>query len=711
MSMAFHPDGFTNKNKWKRDTPAGDEEDIIIELTDDEEPESTGEAGAQAAGGAEERAAKFGAAKASSGSEENKNKEKEKKSGRGPALKGLLAEAEEAVTRRNDPAYRREAAKRRAEAKIRRAGKRREYLALQNKQRSPLETLLWFLPEIIKYVYAVVMTIRGAIVAGDASYAWIGFLELAAIFMLSNAIVGRNRVAAYIVNYALMLACNLQYMFLYFSGSYLTLVMVTNTDSLNGLSGRTVLYGFTLVLMIVCSCLPIRHVRMRGLPSTGFLSAALAVELAATMAIGNQYSAFYGLYSLYEAGEKQAKLASSAASGDNVTSEFYQGEVQSNITKPQNLSEKPNVVLIFTEGISQNIVEDDRNIMPNVKAYENKSVNFTNYYNHTFATYRGLIGQLYSGYQLENYDTSTLVSIEDIFKEEGYQTSFINTEPLNLHFSSYLDSMNFDTVVADKKNLDGPNQSMSDKDAYSLLYETISDQSTAGKPFFTCIYTYGTHLSLDSPDEKYGDGSNTLLNKFYNDDVQFGKFMDKLYSGPLGDNTIVVFTGDHCAYADQQYLDTFPDYSRTFGSVDRIPLFIYYKGIEKSTIDAVGRNSLDLAPTILDYLDISKPNYFLGCTLFADAANNNSYDTVYYDSDWLLSTSEGDVEQLTDTEENILESQLTDYFKAKKQTPETLEDAIDKKNAKKAAEKKAESASKSTAASAAASSESRTESK
>ncbi|MEE8825727.1 MAG: sulfatase-like hydrolase/transferase [Eubacteriales bacterium] len=700
--MTFRPDGFTNRNKWKRNTPS-DDEDIIIELTDDEEPETAGADGKEATENREKMPAGHDAEQVSS-EKDGGDKNREKKSGKTFSPGDVLADVRLAFVRRNDPAYRRETAKRRAENKIRRAERKRDYLALQNRKRTPLELLLWFLPEIVKYVYAVVMTIRGATVAGDASYAWIGFLELAAIFALSNAIVGRNRVAAYIVNYALMLAYNLQYMFLYFSGSYLTLVMITNTDSLNGLSGRTVLYGFTLILMIVCSCLPIRHVRMRGISSTGCLSVALAIELAATMGLGGKYSAFYGLYSLYAAGEKQAKLASSAASGENMTSEFYQGEVQSNITKPANLSEKPNVVLIFTEGISQNIVEDDRNIMPNVKAYENKSINFTNYYNHTFATYRGLIGQLYSGYQLENYDTSTLVSIEDIFKAQGYQTAFINTEPLNLHFLSYLDSMNFDTVVADKKNLDGPNQSMSDKDAYSLLYETITDQSTAGKPFFTCIYTYGTHLSLDSPDEKYGDGSNTLLNKFYNDDVQFGNFMSKLYSGKLGDNTIVIFTGDHCAYADQQYLDTFPDYSRQFGSVDRIPLFIYYKGIEKSTIDAAGRNSLDLAPTILDYLDMSAPNYFLGCTLFADAANNNSYDTIYYDSDWMLSTGNGDVEELTDTEKSIMESQLTDYFKAKQQTPETVEDAINKKNAEKKAESTA-SSKKAASAKAASSSE------
>lgn len=40
--------------------------------------------------------------------------------------------------------------------------------------------------------------------------------------------------------------------------------------------------------------------------------------------------------------------------------------------------------------------------------YEDRSFNFINYYNHTAATYRGLIGQLYSGHQYNNNDENTL---------------------------------------------------------------------------------------------------------------------------------------------------------------------------------------------------------------------------------------------------------------------------------------------------------------
>ena len=96
------------------------------------------------------------------------------------------------------------------------------------------------------------------------------------------------------------------------------------------------------------------------------------------------------------------------------------------------------MILIFTEGLSRSIIWDERNIMPNLRALESESLSFTNYYNHTFATFRGLIGQLYSGYQFDNLDTNGLISLQAILGKRGYQTAFINTEPSNTEFSEYL---------------------------------------------------------------------------------------------------------------------------------------------------------------------------------------------------------------------------------------------------------------------------------
>ena len=357
--------------------------------------------------------------------------------------------------------------------------------------------------------------------------------------------------------------------------------------------------------------------------------------------------------------------------GKDYTSVFYSTYIAGNIRLPKTLPEKPNIIVIFTEGLSQNIVADKRNIMPNVAAYEKKSINFTNYYNHTFATYRALSGQLYSGFQLNNYDGNTLVSLQDILSDRGYTTTFINTETRNINFTNYLLDMNFDEVISDPEfRSNGPADSISDKDAYTLLFDTVSEKAGGDKPFLTAIYTFGTHTSLDSPDEKFGDGSDTMLNKYYNMDCQFGEFMKKFEESSLADNTIIFFTADHAAYQDRLFRESFPDHERAHTEVDEMPFFIYHSGIEPQQIDVEGRTTLDFTPTIMDYLDISGvENYFLGRTLFSGSDNNNNYDTVFTDSAVFASTRGGQIHGLTESEKGILDVKLKEYYAAKQQEP------------------------------------------
>ena len=116
-------------------------------------------------------------------------------------------------------------------------------------------------------------------------------------------------------------------------------------------------------------------------------------------------------------------------------SQFYNEKVEGGIERPAQLASKPNIVLIFTEGLSQNIIDDERNIMPNIRQFESEAVYFENYYNHTAATYRGIIGSLYSAHQFNNNDKNCLVSLQSVMKKNGYHTLFLNPEPANKDFS------------------------------------------------------------------------------------------------------------------------------------------------------------------------------------------------------------------------------------------------------------------------------------
>ena len=288
-----------------------------------------------------------------------------------------------------------------------------------------------------------------------------------------------------------------------------------------------------------------------------------------------------------------------------------------------------NVIVIFVEGLSENVVDDSRDIMPNLKAMQGETVNFFNYYNHTFATYRGLQGQLYSGYSLEDMEPNSLPSFMDCLRGAGYCSVFINTEPFNSDFESYLNAMSFDAVITDTSVATGMVQDISDKDAFELLYNTAEAYGVSGTPFFLGMYSFGTHASFDSCDEVYGNGGNRMLNKFYNADYQIGAFMEKFKNSPLAENTMVVITADHATYCDEDFRNTFPDYYRADMSCDEIPLLIYYRG-NSASLNAEGRNSLDLAPTILDLLNIGYPETFMGDSLYRAKNERTAMDSFFW---------------------------------------------------------------------------------
>ena len=522
----------------------------------------------------------------------------------------------------------------------------------------------------LKYLFAIGLIIFAYSQTGQLLCLIAGLMELAIIFLFSNSLIRANHILGWIVNGFLLLLLNIQMAVLTFGNTYISLVMMTNLDSVKDLSGQAVVYISAIAAALVLSFIPARHVGTWKIAEARLLSLVLAVELIFTMCIGSAASPLFSYYTLIKQQIDAQTPSKNIVKGKDYTEPFHGTTITGRIKKPEALPEQPNVIAIFTEGLSQNIVTDSRNIMPNIAAYEKKSINFTNYFNHTFATYRALSGQLYSGYQKDNYDPNALISLQDILSDRGYTTAFINTETRNINFTNYLQDMGFDEVISDPAFIsNGIADSISDKDAYELLFDTVKEQGKDDKPFFTAIYTFGTHTSLDSPDEKFGDGSDSLLNKFYNLDCQFGAFMKKFEKSDLADNTIIFFTADHAAYQDRLFNTSFPDYERNHTELDEMPLFIYHKGVTPQTIDVEGRNTLDFAPTVLDYLDISTNNYFLGTTLFSGLDNNNNYDTIFTDSASYVSTRGGEIRWLNETEHDIMDVKLDMYYEAKQQGP------------------------------------------
>ena len=291
-----------------------------------------------------------------------------------------------------------------------------------------------------------------------------------------------------------------------------------------------------------------------------------------------------------------------------------------------------NIVVIFAEGFSSEWIDMNnsyKNLTPHLTAFLQKSFRFENYYSHTAATFRGLRGQLTSSYQFRggyNYEndgfeqidkaqikkilSSDLIGVPQLLKDNGYHPYFLSTHHDNAKLNCMLKTLEFNRVYS-ADDFHNSEESLSDQEMFSALADLILERKLES-PYFIGFYNYGTHLGQNSPDIKYADGNNLILNAIHNFDDAFGKFLKKVENQQ---DLVIIFTADHAAFPSRLYNETFGT-NRTF-FVDKIPFAIWYQGIKPRIVDANGRNSLDFAPTLLNALKINSGfNYFLGCSLF-----------------------------------------------------------------------------------------------
>lgn len=526
---------------------------------------------------------------------------------------------------------------------------------------------LLLISTILKYCIPVFIYLIAFHTVGNICYSVIGILETIVLFLCVNSIAKKKLVIARVVSIIPLFVLCIQAALLLFAGRYVNTLMLSNLSSAEALSGKTLQYGGTILLIVLVELLPLKYIDFAPINQKKYLVSMVAVLVTVDVIICSifhvAYSPVGSLSSLMIEYQNMRKLDDIINSGDGSSSyeKFYRTSVDDYISRPENLSERPNVVLIFMEGCSQNIVDDSRQIMPNIASFQNQGINFSNYFNHTAATYRGLIGQLYSAHQFHNTDTNRLISVQEIFKDYGYDTEFINSEPKNEEFSEYLGNLGFDSVSSSAPNGDY----VSDSEIYDMLYNSLVEADESNTPRLIVTYTFGTHCAMDSEEQQFGDGSNRLLNRFFNTDYQFGLFLERVQADNLDENTLIVLTTDHATVLDDDFIETFQDvHDREYWFCDTIPLTFYYKGICPETIDANGRNSICLADTLLDYLDFSAPNFFLGESLFGIHNENNLFSTTYCIPEGLdmLTTQNGTIDGMPDERKQEFEEELAEYL-------------------------------------------------
>ena len=534
---------------------------------------------------------------------------------------------------------------------------------------------------LFKLSFFVLMTIFICVSIGNWIMLLFSLAECLLIFAGCSMLYYKAPKWAYALNVICLFVYAAQLFVYYFSGEFISKLMLENVNMIANLGNELIIYILTCIPITAVLFFPINQ---GVIPKNKWWVVALAVAgmLLLTVCkpmqpVSPYTAAIGGAVRNLKANYYQSLAASYEQ--EELYSLFYKKDIPAGaINVGINPDKQPmSVILMLTEGLSAEVLDvynnHGRNLTPHLDTLYAKSLVFDNYYNHTAATFRGVRGQLYSSYQyqggyqggagLGELDADTqrkmlatkLVSIVDILKNKaGYNTCYINPEPGDKNVVSYLYSLGVDTLVSGHY---GHDKARTDKQIFEVLKNTVRYYKNQQEPFFIVCYNLGTHHGYDSPDLKYGDGANSYLNKFYNYDAAFGDFFKEMSQEGVFDNTLLVFSADHATYPSPEYKATFA--SSQWGFINKIPLFIYTDGIIPQKIDAEGRNSLDLTPTLLDILDVHKvDNYFLGTSLFR--SNPKPYSRICALGDVFLSITDGSLAILDDGNEWV--NRIRQYY-------------------------------------------------
>lgn len=213
------------------------------------------------------------------------------------------------------------------------------------------------------------------------------------------------------------------------------------------------------------------------------------------------------------------------------------------------------------------------------------------------------------------------ITLAEIMKGHGYRTAaFIGAYPLisrqnlNQGFDVY------DDDISDSSKECGERIEQPDKEPIERTAFDVNERAFAwldevkDEPFFLMVHYFDPHWPYEPCAPYEGRFNHPYLGEIAYTDAQIGNLFDKLRQLGLKDSTLIVLTADHGEALGAHDEVTHGWY--IFDATVRIPLIISHPGRrpEGRRIDTMVR-SIDIMPTILDFLDIPDSPHTQGTSL------------------------------------------------------------------------------------------------
>jgi phosphoglycerol transferase MdoB-like AlkP superfamily enzyme len=174
----------------------------------------------------------------------------------------------------------------------------------------------------------------------------------------------------------------------------------------------------------------------------------------------------------------------------------------------------------------------------------------------------------------------------------------------------------------------------------------VQQTLTATKsPYFAYILTLTSHTPFDLIAEKdYVSDfqlEDRVVQNYFNSMAYVDKALEEFISTiqKMDPNTLIVLFGDHCANIHEAEYKSYK-----FKGLEPIPLIIIDQRIENKKDILTAGSTLDIGPTLFDYLGIQDPEFWQGKSLLNE---NNSENTFIFGSPYYFD-NEGKQRKLAD---------------------------------------------------------------
>lgn len=282
-----------------------------------------------------------------------------------------------------------------------------------------------------------------------------------------------------------------------------------------------------------------------------------------------------------------------------------------------------NVVLISVESLSASFLGsfgNTQNITPNLDSLAKKGLLFTKLYASGTRTVRGLEALSLSipptpGQSIvKRPDNKNLFTLGSVFKAKGYSSRYIYGgysyfDNMKEFFSQNGYEVTDRSALAEEEIHYANIWGVADEDLFTLSLRELDRDYAQKKPFFAHIMTVSNHRPYTYPEGRIDIPSHTSREGAVKyTDYAIGKFIKEAASKPWFSNTLFVIVADHCASSAGKVELPVDKY--------HIPMVFYAPGkimpgkFEKLTAQ------IDIAPTILGYLNFNYVSKFFGQDVF-----------------------------------------------------------------------------------------------